>query len=185
MATSDWVQLVSLVAVVAALLLNARQNREVARQTRELTRQTQELTLQNSVFLTSMQQNAYLAMVTQPAELRISFLKENPELLAWHLAARGYRPGGHTENLRRLYVLLRLDMHELNFVNHGEGLLTDDVWTGWSNVLKADFSEVEFREAWQVAKHLYAPSFVVFVDQLVGEGTEIGKATGGDLSEAA
>ena len=163
MNTSDWIQAATLGAVAIALLLNLRQNREVARQ-------TQELTQQNSVFLRSMQQDAYRVMVTHPTALRVSFLKDDPEMLAWHLESRGYQPGTYQQNLRRLYVLLRLDTHELNFISHAQGLLTDDVWTGWWNVLKADFTDAEFYEAWAAAKHFYAPSFVTFVDELIADG---------------
>ena len=163
MNTSDWIQAATLGAVAIALLLNLRQNREVARQ-------TQELTQQNSVFLRSTQQDAYRVMVTHPNAPRVSFLKDDPEMLAWHLESRGYQPGTYQQNLRRLYVLLRLDTHELNFISHAQGLLTDDVWTGWWNVLKADFTDAEFYEAWAAAKHFYAPSFVTFVDELIADG---------------
>jgi len=66
-----------------------------------------------------------------------------------------------------VYFLLKLEAHERNFISHAEDLLTDDLWSGWRNVLQADFAHDEFRDVWLFAKHLYAPSFVAFIEGMV------------------
>jgi hypothetical protein len=160
MSAGDWFQALTLVAVAVALLLNVRQNREVARQTQELTRQ-------NTVILGSMQQNAYQAMLTYPTALRVSFLKDNPELLAWHLTSRGVPATTYEHDLRRLYIILKLETHEMCFVSHAQGLLTDDVWAGWWNVVNTDLMDPDFQETWLSVRHFFAPSFAAFVDGLI------------------
>jgi hypothetical protein len=157
MGPDEWIQVATLIAVAVALLLNVRQNREVALQTRELIRQ-------NAAIAASLQQSAHQALINQPTNLRAALLPDNPELLQWHLTSRGYPPGTHQQNLRRLYFMAKLEVHELNFVSYTDGLLADDIWVGWRNVMAADFADVEFRESWTAVKHLYAPSFVAFVD---------------------
>jgi hypothetical protein len=173
MNSGDWIQAATLVSVAVALLLNVRQNREIARQTKEMNRQ-------NTVVLGSLQQSAYHAMLTQPTALRVSFLKDNPALLEWHMTGRGYPPGTYEQNLRRLYIMLKLETHEMCFISHIDGLLTDEVWTGWSNVVRTDLADVEFQETWALARNFYAPSFVAFVDGLI---TEIGRP--GELRSVA
>jgi hypothetical protein len=160
--TGDWIQAATLIAVAVALLLSSRQNREVARQTRALSEQ-------NTLIDASLRHGAYQAMVSQAHGLRLAIVRDNPELLAWHLSCRGLTPGDRDQNVRLLFILLKLDSHELNFVSHSEGLLTDDVWAGWLNVLKADFADVDFLNAWGPVRHLYAPSFAAFVDTLIRE----------------
>jgi hypothetical protein len=152
----DWIQVATLVAVAVALLLNVRQ--------------IQELTRQNSAIVASLRQSAYHVMVTDSPALRVSFLKDNPQVLAWHMATRGFTSGTHEQNLQRLYILARLEAHELNFTSHKEGLLTDDVWAGWGNVVKMDIADADFRETWRIAKHMYAPSFVTFIDAQIDGG---------------
>src|SRR5437764_1181573 len=104
MTPGDWIQAATLAGVAAALLLNVRQNREVARQTEELIRQ-------NATIGASLQQAAHHAMVSHPTALRISLLRDNPELLEWHLTSRGYLPGTYQQNLRRLYIMAKLEVH--------------------------------------------------------------------------
>ena len=117
-------------------------------------------------------------MISQPTALRATLLPGNPELLQWHLVTRGYPPGTHQQNLRRLYIMAKLDVHELNFVSYSGGLLAEDIWLGWRNVMTADFADPEFQESWAAAKHLYAPTFVTFVDRYLvpGEWDEPGVA---------
>jgi hypothetical protein len=162
MTSGDWIQAATLVAVAVALLLNVRQNREVARQ-------TQELTLQNATIAASLQQSAHQAMISVPSANRAALLRDNPELLAWHMTLRGYPPGTYHQNLRRLFILSKLDVHELTFISYSDGLLAEDIWLGWRNVIAEDFTDPDFVESWATAKHLYAPSFVGYVDaQVVG-----------------
>ena len=153
-------QYLSLAAVMVALFFAFRQNQQISRQTQEASRQT-------STILASLQQNAYHAMVTHPTVLRASFLREDPVLLAWHLEARGFGPADPAQNRRRLYVLIKFDMHELNFVSHEGGLLADELWSGWQAVVETDFASPEFRECWHLTKRFYALSFVTYVDSVI------------------
>ena len=134
-------QYLSLAAVMVALFFAFRQNQQISRQTLEVSRQT-------STILASLRQNAYHAMVTQPTILRTSLLREDAALLAWQLEDRGFGPADPAQNRRRLYVSLKLDVHELNFVSHEGGLLTDELWDGWRAVVETDVATPEFRECW-------------------------------------
>src|SRR2546421_9663742 len=156
MTVGDWIQAVSVLFVAVALLSNVKQNREVARQTQELTQQTQELSRQNAVILASVEQSTYHALVSAPAGLRVSLLADNPKLLAWHLEAKGFQSDSYEQNIQRLYIMSKLETHELCFVSHREGRLSDDIWAGWFNVVKRDFTDASFKTSWGNAVQIRA-----------------------------
>jgi hypothetical protein len=149
---ADWIQSLSLLLVAGALIASIFQTRAVARQARQATIALQATTHQSFVH----NQNAS----------RQAFFLDHPDLLSWHLSSRGYRSTNAEENQRRLYVLIKLDIHEYNYLSFRAGHFRDDIWSGWMNVMHEDFSRVpEFREIWSVARKLYAPSFVNFIEE--------------------
>jgi hypothetical protein len=168
-AVADWIQAGTLFLIAAALLLNVRQNRELARQTLELVRQ-------NATIASSLRQNAHLAISNPPSTIRASLLLNNPELLQWHLGLRGLPAGTPQENLRRLFIMAKVEVHELNFLSHRDGMLSEDIWSGWRNVMASDFVDSEFQESWTAVKHSYAPTFVAYVDEHLADWDEPGAA---------
>ena len=70
-------------------------------------------------------------------------------------------------NRRTLYVLIKLDEHEENYLSYEGGFLPENVWTAWLEVLKADFNIRDFREVWVNGKRFYATSFVEFIDNSI------------------
>jgi hypothetical protein len=152
---ADWIQSLSLLLVIGALIVSIRQTRAVANQARQATRALQDATLQSFV----RNQNGS----------RETFFLDRPELLSWHLSTRGYPATNAAENLRRLYVLNKFDIHEYNYLAHSADQFSDDIWTGWKNVILVDFNQVsEFREMWPAAKRFLAPSFVNFIEKHCG-----------------
>jgi hypothetical protein len=153
MSPGDWFQAASLVAVVVALVLNILQVRALSRQ--------------NASLASSLRQTVFQAQVQAIASSRIPFLWNDPRLLAWHLSQRGYGASTRSRNKKRLYVIVEIELHEFNYLNHEAGLLPEHVWTAWSKVLEADFALADFREVWPAARTFFAPPFVSYVDTLV------------------
>src|SRR5690349_17362401 len=152
---TDWIQSLSLLLVAGALIASIFQTRAVAHQARQATR--------------ALQATTHQSFVHNQNSSREAFFLDHPELLSWHLSARGYPVTNAGENLRRLYVLIKLDIHEYNYLSFKEGHFRDDIWSGWKTVIQEDFSHVpEFLEMWPVARRLYAPSFVNFIEQHYG-----------------
>jgi hypothetical protein len=152
---ADWIQSLSLLLVTGALIVSILQTRAVAHQARHAARALQDATHQSFV----RNQNGS----------RENFFLDHPELLSWHLSTRGYPATNAAENLRRLFVLNKFEIHEYNYLSHKAGQFSDDIWAGWKNVMYVDFSQVpEFREIWPAAKQFFAPSFVEFIEEHYG-----------------
>jgi hypothetical protein len=128
------IQILSNIAVIATIILILFQVREASRQTRRL-----EKTLEFS---------SYERMIQYHTESRVNFLLPNPELLRWFLQTRGIDSGNEIDNKIKLYILVKIDVHEYMFLQHSEGTLGAEPWGGWENVLKRDFSLNEFRGIW-------------------------------------
>ncbi|WP_433785035.1 hypothetical protein ACQPX6_01835 [Actinomycetospora sp. CA-101289] len=92
---------------------------------------------------------------------------DDPVLLEWHLRARGYPTSSHEENKRRLYLLVRLEAHESNFLAWQQKLLNTETWAAWERLLRADTRIKEFRDVWPSARQLYVKSFAEEVDRLI------------------
>lgn len=150
MSLSNWLQTVSLLGVAIALLMNARQIREMTSQAHSMLR--------------SLEQSAYQQQIRTHADYRALFFKDDARLLSWHLHTRGYTALSHRRNKRSLYVLVKLDEHEANYLSYTGGLLAENVWQAWHEVIKADFGVPEFREVWTNAKRFYVASFAQFID---------------------
>jgi hypothetical protein len=157
----DWIQFVSGLLVAAALVATVLQLREVSRQSR--------------VFLTALQHNGH---VTGKEDLRITFFREDPELLSWYLRSRGYKTTTPVEDRCRLYILAKLNLHEARFVERQSGLLGGQGWDAWAKVIAADISLPEFQEVWQTAREIHTATFVAFVDGQVASITATHMALG-------
>jgi uncharacterized membrane protein len=151
---TDWIQSLSLLLVAGALIASIFQTRAVAHQARQAT--------------TALQATTHQSFVHNQNGSREAFFLDRPELLSWHLSSRGYPETNAAENLRRLYVINQLDIHEYNYLSFRSGHFRDDIWAGWKNVMQEDFRQPEFREMWPVARRLYAPSFVNFIEEHYG-----------------
>lgn len=164
MQASDWIQTVAAALVFLALILNVLQLRHVANQSAALRR--------------SLEQAAYGSLVDKHVESRTAYFLNDPELLAWHLSTRGYKSTSAERNKRRLYVLVKLEAHENNFLSYVAGLLNDEVWAAWRTVMEHDFAIDEYQEVWPVAKKFYAASFATFVDNEIFRAKTTSKRTG-------
>jgi hypothetical protein len=156
----ELLQSISLLAVTATLIISVVQNRQALRQTSELSRQTDSIKK-------SLEQSAYQELNTTHDAYRIAFLKDDAAMLRWYLATRGYATSTPQHNRRTLYIMMKLDNHEENFINHRDGLLPEEIWKGWHEVLNADVKIPEFRRTWINARRFYSASFVDFVDTLM------------------
>lgn len=160
MQIATWLQSFSLIIVAFALLISIRQNREIARQTREIANQT--VALQRS-----LEQNSYQeANVAHDAQ-RMTFFKDDAGMLRWYLSTRGYLTSTRKRNRKALYLIIKIEIHEGNYLNHENGTLTDAMWDAWLEVLKADIRIPDFKLIWPNAKRFLAKSFTDFVDNLL------------------
>jgi hypothetical protein len=161
---SDLLQVVSLAAVVVALLFNYSQTREAANQAKEASRQV-------ILSTSALKRGAYQELTGYGANFNIVLFNSGPDLLSWFLASRGIpaSPQSHEENLRHMFMFVRMDVHESVFMSRTEQLLEDDVWEGWKNVIEADVATPEFRTVWTVAERFYAVRFAAFVNSLIRE----------------
>jgi hypothetical protein len=156
----DLLQVVSLAAVVVALLFNYGQTREAANQAKEASRQV--------VLSTSaLKRGAYQELTGYAANFNSVLFTSGPDLLSWFLSSRGIPVSAHEENLRHMFIFVRMDVHESVFMSRMEQLLEDDVWVGWKNVIEADVATPEFRTVWTVAEKFYAVRFATFVNSLI------------------
>ncbi len=156
----DLLQLISLIAVVITLLVTLMQTRQVARQTRELSYQTKSLQ-------GSLEQSIYQSVNSAHDEYRTMLMKDDRRMLSWYLSTRGYAISNHQENRRTLYVIIKPETHEGIYLSYMDGLLRQNVWEAWQEVLKADLKIPHFRSTWPAAKRFYAKLFTDFVDELM------------------
>lgn len=159
MKISDWLQSISLITVAVTLLITAVQSRQAIKQTQNLAKQTEYIQK-------TLEHGAYQTLNTG-FDIRMVFFKDDPSMLRWYLSERGYSVSGHRNNKRALYLQIKLDIHENNYLNYKKGLLADEVWQAWYEVLRVDTKISEFRTVWRAAKRFYEKSFVQFVDSLL------------------
>ena len=150
MKISDWLQFASLLVVAVALLLTIRQ--------------IHEMSVQNHSMLKSLEQNSYKRLIQTNTTQRTAYLKDDAELLSWHLRTRGYATGKHDQNKRTLWLLVRLDVHEENYLEYLRGMLQESVWLPWVEVMRADFAVAEFPRVWANARRFFSDQFVRLVD---------------------
>ena len=158
MNAADWAQTLSLPLVALALLASTIQTRAMVHQTRFSAMQSKNVA-------NSLAQTAHMALTRNQMDHRSAFFRDDPELLEWYLSSRGYPTSTYEQNKRRLYVLTRMDVHQLNFLNHESGFLADDFWTAWRKVISTDLEIPEFVELWPIVRTYYAPGFVAFCDR--------------------
>jgi len=109
MTFDDAIQIATLASVAIALVLSLLQNRQVLRQTREMTKQS-------SILVETIEYSSYQATVTGDVSLS-NLAAESPELLRWHLAARGYPVRSNAANRKALFAIVRLNAHEEIFLH--------------------------------------------------------------------
>jgi hypothetical protein len=157
---ADWLQTISLGAVVVALLLNYRQARETANQATEASRQV-------AISISAMRQDAYREVTNYGANFNSILFQSGDDLLSWFLSSRGLRTSSHEYNLRLMFVFIRMDVHESLFLSSQSSLLDEEAWTAWKNVVEADVSTTEFRTVWRVVANQYVASFGEFVNSVI------------------
>jgi hypothetical protein len=145
------IQLLSNIVVIFTIVFVWLQVRELSRQADKLDK--------------TLKFSSYERMMQHHTESSVNFLLPNPELLRWFLQTRGIEPGDENQNKMKLYILVKIGVHEYAYLQHSEGTIGIEPWSGRRDVMKADFKLKEIREVWDAAKHFYAPSFRVFVDR--------------------
>jgi hypothetical protein len=171
---ADWLQTISLIAVVVALLLNYRQARETAKQATEASKQV-------AISVSVMRQDAYREVTNYGANFNSILFQSGDDLLSWFLSSRGVRTGSHEYNLRAMFMFVRMDVHESLFLSNQGTLLDEDAWNAWKNVIEADASTPEFRAVWQVVANHYVASFGDFVNSVIRtQDAAAGASAGGD-----
>ncbi|MBB2948975.1 hypothetical protein FB565_008761 [Actinoplanes lutulentus] len=150
----DWLQILSIAFVAVALILNVLQMRYVSRQTNEAARQA-------FAANAALRQATYQNVLAQEFHF-VHF--SNPSLIKLHLTSRGYETGSDEENQRTLYALTRINSHESTFLAYAAGLLDDDAWHGWRNVIRTDFESPKLNAIWPYARQFYAKSYVAFIE---------------------
>ena len=153
MSIGDWLQAISALLVALALGVGALQLRQMEKQT--------------TAASGNIQQMAYESMNQAYSDYRVNLLKDDPDLLAWHLQNSAYPVGDHESNKRTLFMMGKLDAHERNVINYRLGLLSEDAWKAWGTVLEADVVIPEFRAMWPAARRFYAPPLVQKIDQII------------------
>jgi hypothetical protein len=159
---ADWLQTISLGAVVVALLLNYRQARGTAKQAAEASKQV-------ALSMSMMRQDAYRDVTNYGANFNTILFQSGEDLLSWFLSSRGIRAGSHEDNLRFMFMFVRMDVHESVFLSYQGSLLEPDAWNAWKQVVEADVSTPEFRSVWRVVANHYIASFQEFVGSVIRE----------------
>lgn len=155
MSLSDLVQVLSLIFLAGALLVSAWQGRQMLRQSTEMAGE-----LFNDVSTSLMQAHT---------DQRTTFFLSDPELLAWHLASRGYQSTTAFENKQRLYALVKFDTLESIHLRYARGTVDEAIWKGWLRVLNVDLCVPVFAEVWRNARQFYEESFARVVDSILEE----------------
>ncbi|WP_328475121.1 hypothetical protein OHA21_17575 [Actinoplanes sp. NBC_00393] len=160
MKLSDVLQIISVLAVAVALMFNYRQARETGRQASEAARQVQ-------VSTSILKRDVDRQLEHYSTEMLASFLTPDPKLLEWFLATRGISAGTHEENVRRLFLFVRTDVHAFAYGSHRSDQLAEESWTAWLKVIQLDFATPEFQALWPAIRDQYTADFAAFVDAVL------------------
>ncbi|WP_127501283.1 hypothetical protein [Actinoplanes solisilvae] len=158
----DWLQILSLLAVAGSLCLAALQTRSVAVQAREVTRQSR-------ITGRALEQSAHLGLVGHSSDSLTFLITSEPRMLEWFLRTRGIPTGDHERNKLLMFLFIRADIHESNYISYLEDSLSDDIWLGWLEVVRSDCATREWALIWPAVKRYYSARFVAFVDELLEE----------------
>jgi hypothetical protein len=126
MTVADWLQLISLGAVIVALLMNYRQNREVAKQAKEASQQT--VLLSQSVRTSMAQERS-----RHGTDWTYASVTAHPDLIAWFLSSRGLPSATDQINHRYAFLWARLDYQELRYFDASASQWT--MWCGMNGAL--------------------------------------------------
>ncbi|MEV6305290.1 hypothetical protein AB0M02_38160 [Actinoplanes sp. NPDC051861] len=178
MRLADILQILTFLAVLAALVLSYLQVRHVSRQSR--------------IAATALERGAYHALVSNQREVTAVLLRDDPEMLCWHVEGRGFRVRDEAEAKRALYVLMRLNTHEGMFLSWRSGVAGDERWAAWRNVIAGDLAMPGFKGYWAECRLLYTASFARFIDEMIAKSTQqeggssaAARRTGIDVEAAA
>lgn len=149
-------------SVVIALLFGYRQNREAARQTSEASRQVE-------MSLSTLRQGAYRQVASYGADFHTILFTSGPDLVEWFLSSRGIAIESPEENLRRMFMFVRMDIHESIYFTYLANLLEDDIWNGWRQAVESDVATPQFRIVWGSAKKYYSVRFGEFIDLVINK----------------
>lgn len=63
----------------------------------------------------------------------------------------------------------RTNAWEFAFLSHKNGMMEDDIWSGWSRHYAAELNKTGGRWFWSLAKETYNPDFRMYVDSILAE----------------
>ena len=156
MSLGDWIQALSLGAVAVALVISAVQLQHSSRQT--------------GLAVRALEQGVHDLRANAVTQLSAMLLAE-PEVLAWHLKARGY-PEWAVGDRRTMFALLRLQIHEQTHLDTLGRQRDMETQAAWSEALRRDLTDPFYRRLWPSARGMYAPSFAATVDELIARIVE-------------
>jgi len=116
-----------------------------------------------------LHQNTREELVRYGADFTYEALAEDPELLAWFLASRGFRSNSVVENRKSLFLFVRLDLHEANYHAFLTGAVTEDAWLAWLPTMKLDLAMPEMPRVWNAVRGVFSATFVSLVDACIAE----------------
>jgi hypothetical protein len=117
--------------------------------------------------LSTLRQGAYQQLTGYGADFHTILFTSGPDLVEWFLSSRGIAVASHEENLRRMFMFVRMDVHESIYLSHLANLLEDDIWRGWQQVVESDVATPQFRTVWGNAKKYYSVRFGEFIDSVI------------------
>ena len=150
---ADWVQALSIPLVLTALIFSYLQVRAASRQARTA--------------VVALERSAQVSLIASQSDLAANFLNHEPELLLWHIQTRGFAIDSPSEAKLIALILLRLNVHEATYLGYRDGVVGAEHWTAWESVVRLDMATDRYREYWPVARGMYAPSFVRYLDTMV------------------
>jgi hypothetical protein len=164
-AISAVVQAVTLAAAFGALVISIWQGRAAASQSKEAARQS-------ALASASLQRGSFQELVRHGADFIFEALHQAPALLEWFLGSRGLQGATDLENKKYLFLFVRLDMHQANYVAHRDGHLSGELWLEWLNTLRRDLTMAEFNAVWVAVKELYTVGFAALVDDEIAKSQQ-------------
>jgi hypothetical protein len=151
MSIGDWIQAISLLLVAFTLLLGFFQLREIDKQ--------------STLSVEVIERTSYDTFKVNLSDHL--WLREDPELVEWHLRIRGYPLGSLLENKKTLLLLNRLENHEENVMKNDQRTLDPELWEAWKAVISTEVALPEFRALWSAAKPYFARTLVKMVDEAI------------------
>ena len=72
---------------------------------------------------------------------------------------------------RQLVAFLadKFNAWEFAFITHSNGMMEDNIWSGWDGYYRGELSQRPHQWFWQSGKDGFSPSFRSYVDSILGE----------------